>query len=92
MIVPQQSTRQQAGKQEQQFDIATSRGDLGIEGADNQEQPSWLDARGAQSQPCEAKLVDVTPTIHAALQRRKLLQRTHIVDTGFLYAALLVEI
>jgi hypothetical protein len=32
-----------------------------------------------------------TPTIHAALQRRGLLPGTHIVDTGFLDAALLVE-
>src|SRR5262245_5879006 len=33
----------------------------------------------------------VTPTIHAALQERELLPTTHIVDTGFLDAALLVE-
>ena len=34
---------------------------------------------------------DVTPTIHAALQRRQILPQTHIVDTGFLDAALLVD-
>jgi transposase len=34
---------------------------------------------------------DATPTIHAALQKRELLPQTHIVDTGFLDAALLVE-
>ncbi len=33
----------------------------------------------------------VTPHIHAALQRRDLLPQQHIVDTGFLDAALLVE-
>jgi transposase len=33
----------------------------------------------------------VTPDIHAALQRRGLLPGTHIVDTGFLDAELLVE-
>jgi transposase len=32
-----------------------------------------------------------TPTIHAALQQRSLLPSTHIVDTGFLDAELLVE-
>ncbi len=32
-----------------------------------------------------------TPQIHAALQQRGLLPRTHIVDTGFLDAELLVE-
>jgi transposase len=34
---------------------------------------------------------ETTPQIHAALQQRGLLPRTHIVDTGFLDAALLVE-
>ncbi len=34
---------------------------------------------------------ETTPAIHTALQERKLLPTTHIVDTGFLDAALLVE-
>jgi transposase len=34
---------------------------------------------------------EATSKIHAALQRRELLPQTHIVDTGFLDAALLVE-
>jgi transposase len=34
---------------------------------------------------------ETTPAIHAALQDRELLPTTHIVDTGFLDAALLVE-
>jgi transposase len=34
---------------------------------------------------------ETIPQIHAALQQRGLLPRTHIVDTGFLNAALLVE-
>jgi transposase len=34
---------------------------------------------------------DATPKIHAALQRRSVLPQLHIVDTGFLDAALLVE-
>lgn len=33
----------------------------------------------------------VTPTIHAALKQRDILPQTHIVDTGFLDAALMVE-
>lgn len=32
-----------------------------------------------------------TPSIHASLKKRELLPQTHIVDTGFLDAALLVE-
>jgi transposase len=32
-----------------------------------------------------------TPSIHASLKKRELLPKTHIVDTGFLDAALLVE-
>jgi transposase len=34
---------------------------------------------------------DVTPTIHAALQERQLLPAEHVVDTGYLDAALLVS-
>jgi transposase len=33
----------------------------------------------------------VTPKVHAALQQRDLLPKTHIVDTGFLDAALIAE-
>ncbi len=44
-----------------------------------------------QTTPATTADGDVTPVIHAALQERDLLPETHLVDTGFLDAALLVS-
>jgi transposase len=44
-----------------------------------------------QTTPATTADGDVTPTIHATLKERDLLPKTHLVDTGFLDAALLVS-
>jgi transposase len=44
-----------------------------------------------QTTPATTADGDVTPTIHAALKERDLLPQTHLVDTGFLDAELLVS-